>query len=89
MANEYIIINQDYIDSLVQKMAALTVDLGIKVLDLRVQQDPDWWRQGQALMAIQALNWSIRDYDITADIFTEQELMYIEELMMQLIQRCT
>ena len=88
MANEYNIINQDYVDNLVQKTASLTVDLAVKVVSLRVQQDPDWWRMGQALMAIQSLTWSIRDYDITADIFTEQELMYIEELIMQLIQSC-
>ena len=39
-------------------------------------------------MGLQNIMWSIRDYDINADIFTEQELMYLEELATQMIQDC-
>ena len=88
MANEYIIINQDYIDNLVQMIAAFTTDFGIKVLDLVVQQDPDAWRMEQTLMALQNIMWSLRDYDIDVDVFTEQEILYLEELAIQLIQDC-
>ena len=88
MANEYIIINQDYIDNLVQMIAAFTTDFGIQVLDLVVQQDPDAWRSEQMLMALQNIMWSLRDYDIDVDVFTEQEIMYLEELAIQLIQDC-
>ncbi len=88
MANTYIIIDQDYIDNLVQMIAAFTTDFGIQILDLVVQQDPDAWRSEQMLMALQNIMWSLRDYDIDVDIFTEQEIMYLEELAIQLIQDC-
>jgi len=88
MANEYIIINQDYIDNLVQKIAVFTIDFGIQVLRLVVQQDPDAWRSEQMLMALHNIEWALRDYDIDVDLFTEQEIMYMEELATQLIQDC-
>lgn len=88
MANTYIIINQDYIDNLVQMISAFTTDFGIQVLDLVVQQDPDAWRSEQMLMALQNIMWAMRDYDIDVDIFTEQEILYMEELALSLIQDC-
>lgn len=88
MANVYQVINQDHVDNLVQSIATFTTDFGIKVLHLRVQQDPDFKRMGQMLIALQSIMWSLRDYDINADIFTEQEIMYLEELATQLIQHC-
>jgi len=88
MANVYVIVNQDYIDNLVQMIATFTTDFGIKVLNLVVQQDPDAWRMEQTLMALQNIMWSLRDYDIDVDAFTEQEIMYLEELTIQMIQDC-
>lgn len=88
MANEYLIVSQDYIDNLVNAIADFTTDFGVKVLDLVTQQDPDAWRMEQQLMALQNIMWSLRDYDIDVDVFTEQEIMYLEELAMQMIQDC-
>jgi len=88
MANVYTIVNQAYIDNLVQMIATFTTDFGIKVLDLVVQQDPDAWRMEQTLMALQNIMWSLRDYDIDVDAFTEQEILYLEELTIQMIQDC-
>lgn len=88
MANVYVIVSQDYIDNLVQMIATFTTDFGVKVLDLVVQQDPDAWRMEQTLMALQNIMWSLRDYDIDVDAFTEQEILYLEELAIQMIQDC-
>ena len=88
MANEYLIVTQDYVDNLVTMIASFTTDFGIQVLKLVVQQDPDAWRSEQMLMALQNIQWALRDYDLTADIFTEQEITYMEELATQLMQDC-
>lgn len=88
MANVYLVVTQDYIDNLVQTIASFTTDFGIQVLQLAVQQDPDAWRSEQMLMALQNIQWALRDYDIDVDLFTEQEIMYMEELATQLIQDC-
>jgi hypothetical protein len=88
MANVYQIVNQDYIDNLVSIIATFTTDYGLQVLHLVVQQDPDAWRSEQTLMALQNIMWALRDYDIDVDLFTEQEIMYMEELALQMIQDC-
>lgn len=88
MANVYQLVTQDYIDNIVSTIASFTTDFGIQVLQLAVQQDPDAWRSEQMLMALQNIQWALRDYDIDVDLFTEQEIMYMEELATQLIQDC-
>ena len=84
----YTIITQEHVDNLVLGIAAFTVDFAERCLDLFVQGDPDAWNQEQKLIAVQSVLWSLRDYDITTEILTEDEVMYLEELATSIIQDC-
>ena len=82
------IITQDYLDNAILAIADFQTDFAEKCIDLMVQNDPDAFRQEQALIAIQNIEWALRDYDIEAEILTETEITYLLELATQIIQDC-
>ena len=82
------LINQDYIDNLVLWSADKETDLADIVNECIVNQDPAEEELMLKLMAVQFLSRSIRDYDITWEWFTEEEILLIEEQIMSIIQTC-
>ena len=82
------LINQDYIDNLVLWSADKETDLADIVNECIVHQDPAEEELMLKLMAVQCLSRSIRDYDITTALFTEGEILGIEEKIMSILQTC-
>ena len=82
------IIDQQYIDNLVLWTSDKKTDLAAVVCESLANGDPAYNELVLKLMAVQVLMTSIRDYDITWDVFTENELLEIEERIMNVLQTC-
>lgn len=81
-------IDQDYIDNLVLFVADKKTDIAGIVCDCIINNDPARDELIMRLMAVQVMQLSIRDYDITWELFTEDDLFQIEETMLEIIQTC-
>lgn len=82
------LVNQNYIDNLVLWSADKETELADIVNQCIVNQDPAEEDLMLKLMAVQCLSRSIRDYDYTWGIFTEADILAIEEQIMSILQTC-
>jgi hypothetical protein len=80
-------ITQESHDSAVLSIADNQVRLANVCSQLRRQGDPDAWkREEEGMMLLNILD-SLRDYDITFDYLSHDEIEYMYELAIILIQR--
>jgi len=79
---------QTELDNIVISMAGWETDMAYKAALLRKQNDPDCNVQEEALMFLQNVMNSLRNYDVTEDILTDAEINYLFELATLAIQTC-
>lgn len=81
-------ITQDYLDGLVLWVADKKTDLAGIVCDHIANSDPAKDELMIKLMAISVLHSSIRNYNITWDALSSDDIMLIEELISSFLQTC-
>lgn len=82
------IVTQEYVDNLVLWSADKKTNLAGIVAECLANGDPAYDQLVMNLIAIQSFHNCIRDYDITWDVFTEDDILYIEEMIYRILQTC-
>jgi hypothetical protein len=75
-------------DAIVQSMITYEVDIAIRCVKLREQNDPTVFDWEERLMMLQNCLFSLRDYDITWGWLTQAEIDYMFEIITTLLQTC-
>jgi len=83
-----LIMTQDAFDEAVLGIAAHEVRIGYACCQLRRQNDPDANRVEDELMMLQNVLYGVRNYDITSEILTDEEIAYYFELSTLIVQNC-
>jgi hypothetical protein len=72
---------QDELDDIVVALADRHVDVMVKACDLRRQGDPEARRIEEEQMLVQNCLSALKDYDVTSDVLTEDDIAYNIELI--------
>ena len=80
--------NQETFDNTVLGIAEFESKLAYIAVQMRRQNDPDANRREEEMMFLQNVLNGLRNYDITSEILTDDEVNYYFELAVQVIQSC-
>ena len=81
-------ITQTDFDNMVLGIAYHQVRIGIVTVALRGQGDPDAWRREEELMMLQNIIDALRDYDVTDDYLTYENIQYLNGLSKIIVSSC-
>ena len=82
-------ITQTDFDSIVLGIVEHQVRLGIITAAMRRQGDTDAWRREEELMMLQNIVDALRDYDVTDDYLSNQDILDLHELVILIVADCS
>lgn len=80
--------NQSEFDDKVLAVAQKGVVMAAHIADLRRQGDPDARRLEEEYIMLQNCLTSLKDYDITSDLLSDDDIKYVFELSTSILQTC-
>ncbi len=81
-------ITQADFDSIVIGIAEHQVRLADITVAMRRQGDADAWRREEELMMLQNIINALRDYDVTDDYLSTQDIFNLHELATLIVENC-
>ena len=82
-------ITQTDFDSIVLGIAEHQVRLANITAAMRRQGDTDSWRREEELMMLQNIVNALRDYDVTDDYLSNQDILDLHELVILIVADCS
>lgn len=79
---------QQAFDDKILAVAQKGVDMAAHIADLRRQGDPAARRLEEEYMMLQNCLTSLKDYDITSDLLSDDDIKYVFELSTSILQTC-
>ena len=75
-------------DNIVLGISEHQVRLGVITVAMHRQGDPDAWRREEELMMLQNIIDALKNYDVTDDYLTDENIWYLHELATIVVEDC-